>query len=83
MSNQTSPSRQTGFLGVLSFLLMATPLLLVPAAFLAFDDAAYRAQTIVTGLEWAVVAAGIALALRALARSGSRSEPRAQAQQAI
>ena len=83
MSNQTFKPSQPGFLGILSFILMATPLLLVPAAFLAFDDAAYRAQTIVAGLEWTVVAAGIALTLRALARSGGRSESRSPAQQAI
>ena len=83
MSKQTSKPIQPGFLGILSFLLMATPLLLVPAAFLAFDDAAYRAQTIVTGLEWTVVAAGIALALRALARSGSQPGARSPAEQAI
>ncbi len=83
MSNQTSRPSQPGFLGILSFILMATPLLLVPAAFLAFDDAAYRAQTIVTGLEWTVVAAGIALALRALARSGSQPGSRSPAEQAI
>ena len=83
MSNQTFNPSQPGFLSILSFILMATPLLLVPAAFLAFEDAAYRAQTIVTGLEWTVVAAGIALALRALARSGDQPGSRSPAEQAV
>ncbi len=56
------------FLETLSAIVMAAPIVLVPVAFVAFEESVLRAQTIVTGLEWTVVASGIALALRALRR---------------
>ncbi len=57
------------FLGTLSLIVMAAPIVLVPVAFLAFEESLLRAQTIVTGLELTLVASGIALALRALRQS--------------
>ncbi len=57
------------FLGALSLIVMAAPIVLVPAAFVAFEESLLRAQTIVTGLEVTLVASGIALALRALRQS--------------
>ena len=57
------------FLGTLSLIVMAAPVVLVPAAFVAFEESLLRAQTIVTGLELTLVASGIALALRALRQS--------------
>ncbi len=57
------------FLETLSLIVMAAPIVLVPAAFIAFEESILRAQTIVTGLELTLVASGIALALRALRRS--------------
>ncbi len=56
------------FLETVSAIVMVAPIVLVPVAFVAFEESILRAQTIVTGLEWTVVASGIALALRALRR---------------
>ncbi|BAP87715.1 putative uncharacterized protein [Burkholderiales bacterium GJ-E10] len=62
-------TQKPSFLETLSLIVMAAPIVLVPVAFVAFEESILRAQTIVTGLEWTVVASGIALALRALSRS--------------
>ncbi|BAP89243.1 flagellar protein FliS [Burkholderiales bacterium GJ-E10] len=59
-------TQKPSFLEVLSIIVMAAPIVLVPAAFVAFEESILRAQTIVTGLEWTLAASGIALALRAL-----------------
>ncbi len=83
MSNHASNPNRPGFLGILSFSLMAVPLLIVPAAFLAFDDAAHRAQTIISGIELTVITAGIALVLRALAQPNARAEVPAPAEQTV
>ena len=62
-------TQKPSFLEALSLIVMAAPIVLVPAAFVAFEESLLRAQTIVTGLELTLVASGIALALRALRQS--------------